>query len=419
MAIQVTLDSRVGPAGSRRAAPSDGKVAAPAPLGKPPQGEAHGGAPARPTRLGIVSRAAWTLKSRLMKDLTRTPDLGRLCAGLSVAALAIVLALIGPMRAAVAQDASALIYHRFGEDAYPATNIRMAQFEAHVRELVEGGYNVVPLGAIAEALDAGRELPPRTVAISIDDAYLSVYQRAFPLLQENRLPFTLFVATDPVDRGIPGYMSWDQIRELAEAGVEIGSQAVTHPHMPDLSDLRNRRELMRSADRIEAELGARPRLFAYPYGEASNAVKRLAREAGYRAAFGQHSGAIGPTLDRFYLPRFPVNEAFGDLERFRRVARALPLPVIDLTPDDPYLSAPGAANPPAMGFTLAGDGPGTGAIACYHSGHGLIERMERLGPRIELRFEAPFPPGRTRINCTAPAGDGRWRWFGMQYYVKP
>ncbi|MFP3386390.1 polysaccharide deacetylase family protein, partial [Tritonibacter sp. SIMBA_163] len=84
-------------------------------------------------------------------------------------------------------------------------------------------------------IDAGKPLPPRTVAITIDDAYLSVYETAWPLLRKHDLPFALFVATDPVDRGIPGYMDWDQIRELEAGGVEIGSQAVTHPHMPGLS----------------------------------------------------------------------------------------------------------------------------------------------------------------------------------------
>ncbi|MEQ8605112.1 MAG: polysaccharide deacetylase family protein [Marivibrio sp.] len=323
-------------------------------------------------------------------------------------------------------NATALIYHRFGETDYPSTNIRMEQFEAHVEELASGAYNVVTLGTVAAALQAGEALPERTVAISVDDAYTSVYTRAFPLLQEKGLPFTLFVATDPVDRSLDGYMSWDQLRELAAAGVEIGSQAVTHPHMPTQSAVRNRRELVRSADRLEEELGVRPTLFAYPYGEASAEIMRLTREAGYDAAFGQHSGAIGPTLDRFYLPRFPVNEAFGGMDRFRRVVNSLPLPVTDLTPDDPFLGAAGGSdgtdgpkNPPAFGFTLAETGAWTNALACYHSAVGRVEDMERLGPRIELRFARPFPPGRTRINCTAPGADGRWRWFGMQYYVAP
>lgn len=316
-------------------------------------------------------------------------------------------------------SAVSLIYHRFGENDYPSTNIRMEQFEAHVEELASGRYNVVTLGTIAAALESGEALPPRTVAISVDDAYSSVFTRAFPLLQQKGLPFTLFVATDPVDEGLDGYMTWDQLRELAAAGVEIGSQAVSHPHMPDQSALRNRRELVRSADRLEAELGARPALFAYPYGEASAEIMRLAQEAGYQAAFGQHSGAIGPTLNRFYLPRFPVNEAFGGMDRFRRVVNSLPMPATDLTPDDPYLSAAGAENPPAFGFTLAETGPWVNALACYHSAVGRIDDMERLGPRIELRFAEPFRPGRTRINCTAPASDGRWRWFGMQYYVSP
>ncbi len=213
-------------------------------------------------------------------------------------------------------------------------------------------------------------------------------------------------------------MGWDQIRDLAEAGVEIGSQAVTHPHMPGLSQAAIDRELQRSAARLASELGERPTLFAYPYGEASNHIKKRARTAGYTAAFGQHSGAISPHSDRFYLPRFPVNEAFGGMDRFRRVVDTLPLNATELTPDDPFIGddTPGG-NPPPFGFTLAEPLESPDSLACYRSDTGRIDGLNKLGRRIEVRFDRPFSPGRTRINCTAPTPEGRWRWFGMQYYV--
>lgn len=320
--------------------------------------------------------------------------------------------------AGAADSAVVLLYHRFGDSGHASTNVTIEQFEAHIAEIRSGKYVVRPLPEIAAALRAGTELPDFTIGISIDDAFLSVYREAWPRLRQAGLPFTLFVATDPIDRGSPDYMSWAQIRELAKAGVTIGSQTASHPHMPRLSPERNTAELEKSAARFKAELGAAPTLIAYPYGEYSLAVGAVARAAGFTVGFGQHSGAIHPDSDFFNLPRFAFNEAYGDIARFRMAARALPLRAADITPPDCFLA--GARNPPLYGFTVKGLAPERLArLACYVSGQGKAQ-IERLGERrIEVRMADAFRPGRTRVNCTLPEAEGRWRWFGRQFVVPP
>ena len=123
-------------------------------------------------------------------------------------------ALIGVLTASVVSAAAAgdwasvIMYHRFGEEAYPATNIRIDQFEAHLAELATGTYTILALPEIVARLRTGGELPDRTLAITIDDAYSSVYEQAWPRLRDAGLPFTLFVATDPIDHRLAGYMTW-------------------------------------------------------------------------------------------------------------------------------------------------------------------------------------------------------------------
>ena len=151
--------------------------------------------------------------------------------GISAVALLLLPSLLFPVNA-VAQEvrrdsASVIMYHRFGEDRYPSTNIRLAQFEEHLQLLTNGDYTVLPLPEIIETLRAGGTVPDRTVAITIDDAYLSVYEQAWPRLKELGLPFTIFVATEPVEKNRRGYMSWDMLRELQSQGVTIGSQTHT------------------------------------------------------------------------------------------------------------------------------------------------------------------------------------------------
>ena len=90
----------------------------------------------------------------------------------------------------------------------------------------------------------------RSVAITIDDAYLSVFEEAFPRLTERGFTATLFIATRPVDRNLPGYMDWDQIREWQAAGFGVGSQTQTHPHMHQIPIEDSRRELEVSNERF-------------------------------------------------------------------------------------------------------------------------------------------------------------------------
>lgn len=310
-------------------------------------------------------------------------------------------------------QAVVIMYHRFGEQDFPSTNVTMDQFREHVAELKSGGYNVESLPKIIAALRNGEALPPKTVGLSVDDAYSSVYSRAWPILKEAGFPLTVFVATDPVDRQLQRYMSWEQLREISEEGVTIGSQTKFHPHMADLNRAKIIDELSQSNAQFEAKLGNTPDLFAYPYGEANLETMALVKKAGFVAAFGQHSGAIGTGGEMFYLPRFAMNEAFGSIDRFKLAANALPVRVADITPDNPTIGNP---NPPLIGFTVTWPDKGLDRLNCYAS---HVEKLivQRLGFRFEVRADKAMPPGRTRLNCTMPAGNGSWYWLGRQYYV--
>ena len=319
---------------------------------------------------------------------------------------------------AAAAESSAVVfmYHRFGEDKYPTTSVRIEQLEEHIAELTSGKYKVKKLPEVIEAMRTAKPLPDRTIAITVDDAFRSVYTEAWPRFRKAGLPFTLFVASKSIDEGLPGSMTWDQIRELHEAGVTIGNHTVTHLHMPRFLPERNHREMRNADKRFRDELGFSPKLFAYPYGETSLAIRKQVMDFGFTAAFGQHSGVAFQGGDLHYLPRFSMNESYGGLQRFRMAANALPLTVRELTPSNILLTP--ETNPPQLGFTVYGRAvPLLGKLTCYASGQGRT-RLVMLGPqRVETRMSQAFPPGRARINCTMPARGGRWRWFGRQFVV--
>ena len=334
---------------------------------------------------------------------------------LAVGLLALVSALgLPPEIARAADGAVILMYHRFGEAQFPSTNIRLEQFEEHLAELKSGEYQVLPVPEILQRLRSGEGVPDRTVGITIDDGYLSIFDEAWPRFKKAGFPFTVFIATEPIDQKLRSHMSWDQIRTLKADGVTVGGHTVSHGHMPRATATVNKQEIERSNQRFVAELGTAPTIFAYPFGEASRSLENLVQSAEYTAAFGQHSGVLHRRANQYYLPRFALNERFGTIERFRLVVNALPLPVVDITPADPTI---GTNNPPAFGFTVAEPVENLSRLRCFSSNGAKVE-MERLPPRrFEIRIAEPFAVGRSRINCTMRTASGRFRWFGMQYFV--
>lgn len=332
-------------------------------------------------------------------------------------ALAAALVAAGCLMGGVARAADSaviLMYHRFGETQYPSTNISLKQFEEHIAELKSGPYTVLPVPEIVAAIREGKPLPDRTIGITIDDAYHSVFTEAWPRLRAAGLPFTVFASTDVIDHHFDGLMTWDQLRELNRQGVTIGGHTASHLHMIEAGEDRDRKEIADSNARFTDELGRPPTLFAYPYGEAALATERLAREGGYVAAFGQHSGVMHKTSDMFFLPRFALNENFGGLARFRLVINALALPVTQVTPADSTFTG---TTPPILGFTVAEDVANLDRLTCFVSDEGRVP-LERLGQtRIEVRPRRALPEGRSRMNCTMPTSGGRWRWWGRLLYV--
>lgn len=332
-----------------------------------------------------------------------------------------VVLLLMAVPAAAADSVVVLMYHRFGEDRLPSTSVRVEQFVAHVEHLQDKGYAVVPLTDVIAAINTGAPLPERAVAITIDDAYRSVYDVAYPVLRDAGMPFTVFVASDAVDEGLPAYMSWDQMREMAAHGATYANHGAAHASTLEreggASDeqwlARVRADVERGWRRLEEELEPIPGVFAYPYGEFNTETGDLLKEMGY-LSFGQHSGAVGPLSDTRALPRYPMAETFADLEQFRTKVASLPLPVTAVAPWEPVTRSAS----PTIEISLGETGARLGELACYVIGQGRVDIEWR---EAERRFvvgpSRPFGAGRQRVNCTAPRNDGRYLWFSHQWIV--
>jgi len=330
-----------------------------------------------------------------------------------------VLLIFLPMGQCLAanQNAVVFMYHHFGEPDLPTTNVRLDQFEQHLALLEQDNYQVWPLEKIIEYIRHHQPLPDKTIAITVDDAYRSVYTQAYPRLKARGWPFTVFVSTDVIDQSLPAYMSWQQMKEMQQHNVTFANHSASHDFLIKMRDdetsqdwsKRVTNDIKYAQRRIEKELGHAPMLFAYPYGEYNEALANIVTNLGY-IGFGQQSGAIGPYSDLHILPRYPMSESFADIGEFKTKAASLALPVTDVHPWDPELHEDLR---PSMEIGLKASDARLDQLACYVSSQGRVE-VEWIDKdkRFTLRAKQALPVGRSRYNCTAPSAQtGRYYWF--------
>lgn len=196
------------------------------------------------------------------------------------------------------QAVPVLSYHRFASIA-SAMEVTPAEFEAQLRLLAERGFRVQPLAGLAGFLAAREPLPARSAVIVVDDAHASFHRLAFPLLRQHRTPVTLFVQTDAV--GSPGYMTWDQIQEVAASGwVSVQSRSRTAQNLAARAagetDAAYRRrlevEVQTSRRQIEQRLaGLEVVHFSYPLGATGTALLQTLERNAFELALTSQAGA--------------------------------------------------------------------------------------------------------------------------------
>ena len=313
----------------------------------------------------------------------------------------------------IKNSATVFMYHKFGVSKYPSTSVTIEQFESHIKELTKEKYNILPLNFIMDTIINDGELPNNTIGISIDDADKSFLEVGWPVFKKNNIPVTLFVTTGTIVNNNKSYLNWDQIRKLKEEGVTIGAHSHTHAHMPDLNKDELIQEIELSNKIFLKELGEIPTLFAFPYGETNIEIIELIKNYKFKVAFGQHSGIINETSNMYYLPRFSLNEKYGEIDRVRFAASSKGLGVYDFIPLDPTIKE----NPPFIGFSLLDEKLSTSLNCFIFDMNGQIEKeIYKFNERVEIRLSRELSKGRSRINCTAKDSNGNWRWFGHQFY---
>lgn len=220
-----------------------------------------------------------------------------------------------------------LMYHAVAHRPAPATHALSVPPDAFARQLevlAERGFTPLTTAELARAWRSGGPLPGRPVLITFDDGYEGVHRHALPALAERSFAATLFVSTgwlrgEHDTGGAPDAMlDWDQVRELAASGVEIGGHSHTHPQLDQVDDERLWREAMRCKEIIAAELGGHPASFAYPFGYSNRRVRRAVRGAGYAQSLAVGNALAHRRQGPYALRRLTVRRS-TDIDEFTRL----------------------------------------------------------------------------------------------------
>ena len=306
-----------------------------------------------------------------------------------------------------------IMYHRFNEFKYPSTNISMDIFKNHIQLILDANLTFYHPKKFEDEFNIPKK--EKKILLTIDDAFQSFYDNAWPYLKENQIPFVLFVSTEPV--GNNGYMNWEQIREIDKSKFAvIGHHSHSHDYLIDKSEEEFLNDIKTSNLIFKKELGYLPSLFSYPFGEYSKFMREYISQ-NFKIAFGQHSGIIDVNKNRYELPRFPINEKYGEIKRFKSIIKYYPLEYKSLEPEEKKLTKNN--NPPKFKVKFFNDQKNIDNINCY-SNEGdkwMKSNVKLVNNELTINFREPFLPRRGRINCSLN-DNGKWRWFGTQFIIR-
>ena len=304
------------------------------------------------------------------------------------------------------------MYHRFDESKYPSTNIQIDIFKKHLEIIKSSNFEFYHANNFKN--EFGKPKQKKKILLTIDDAFKSFYEKAWPILKREEIPFILFVSTEPV--GKSGYMTWDQIKEIenSDFGI-IGHHSHTHDYLINKKYSEFILDIETANKIFFEKLGYIPSIFSYPFGEYSNEmVKYISKN--FNISFGQHSGVIDINKEKYELPRFPINEKYGKLERFNSIINYSPLEYKTLKPFEKKLDTKN--NPPKFIVEFFKEQKNLENLNCYSNEGGRWEKSKTriVNNKLFIEFREPFVPRRGRINCSLN-DKGKWRWFGTQFTV--
>lgn len=321
-----------------------------------------------------------------------------------------------------------LQYHHVSDDTPKSTSITPKQFAVHLQYLKDNEFKVLPLSELIDAIKNKKTLPDKAVAITFDDAYRNLFAGAKPLLDKFGYPYTIYVNPAIIERNETNpssdYLSWAQLKLMAEAGVIIANHGYEHNSLIRIPEnlskkqwLTKQGELLLKAEKIIKEkTGQSWRYFAYPYGEYDTEIQGWLRDHKF-IGFSQQSGAVGLDTDLSSVPRFPASMPYDQLSTLADKIHSLPFS-IHLKGDQAKTTFKYAESK-SVTFTIENNDFNQEGLTCYISGQGKQKIIWHDASSFTLYYSKDLPVGRVRANCTAASlsKPNRFYWYSKPWFI--
>jgi peptidoglycan/xylan/chitin deacetylase (PgdA/CDA1 family) len=320
-----------------------------------------------------------------------------------------------------------LQYHHVSDTTPAITSISTRRFAEHMQYLVDNKFSVVDMKDLPALLEQ-QSLPDKAVIITFDDGYSSIVEHALPILKKHKLPFAVFISSEPHDQGLDGYLSWQQLKDLQKYSGTLANHSFAHEHLVrqtagvSLAQQKHlwRANIEKNQQRIKEKTGSNEKFFAYPYGEYTPDLQALLKQMGY-IAFGQLSGPISDSSSHTALPRFAFGGGHTAMDDFIVKVNTRPFmsmrskiydenwqeihtPILPLGVKQPILQLRFLEAPPKH-------------VQCFASGQDKT-RIEQQQDTWVAQAKSPLTAGRGRYNCTASAGDNRFFWHSEFFMLR-
>ncbi|MEW6989843.1 polysaccharide deacetylase family protein [Colwelliaceae bacterium 6441] len=317
-----------------------------------------------------------------------------------------------------------LQYHHVSDETPASTSISPLQFEAHMQFLADNNFRVVPLSELMNSIVKLQPIPDKTVAITFDDAYVDILTHGKPILDKFNYPFTIFINPGIVNKGPDNYLSWQQLKSMADEGVIIANHGFNHDSLARIPEglseqqwLDKQTLLLNNAEKIiEEKTGQSWRYFAYPYGEYTPAIQQWIKQNDF-IAFSQQSGAVGLASDLTTVPRFPASKPYDQLTSLRDKLNSLPFTMSPTAHNADTIFEVNTVK--SVTFDVIVDDFRQSQLNCYVSGIGRQKIEWQANNSFLINFSDPLPIGRVRANCTAPSisQPGRYYWYSKPWFI--
>ncbi|UII25266.1 polysaccharide deacetylase family protein [Fulvivirga maritima] len=303
------------------------------------------------------------------------------------------------------------VYHRFGDERYPSTNVDISTFEQHIKYLKEEEFEIMTLSEAIDYLKDGSK-ERKIAVITVDDGYKSFQTGAMPLLKKYGVTATLFINTETV--GGSSYMSWEDIQEVNKEGIEIGNHSHSHGYFLNYENaIRYKHfqsDVAQAQNLFKKHLTEEPKVFAYPYGEYDQEMEDIIKEMGFIGAVAQNSGVMNSSSDFYAIPRFPMASSYASLKGFKEKAKMQTLFVQSEKPSTPLLNN---SNPPELKLSFKKDDLQVNNLQCFIQGGECDMKVTKSDSVVEvsLKSKSSLKRRRTLYTLTVPSDDGSWHWF--------